>query len=71
MKEKSKVDQSFKSFYNMIQAPFHAKIHVLKTNNAKDYFNSILGEFLLKERIVHQSSCIDTPQQHGIVKRKN
>ena len=43
MKEKSKVDQIFKSFYNMIQAPFHAKIHVLKTNNAKDYFNSILG----------------------------
>ena len=71
MKEKSKVGQIFKNFYNMIQTQFHAKIQVLKTNNARDYFNSIQGEFLLKEGMVHQSSCIDILQQNGIVERKN
>ena len=70
MKDKSKVGLSFKKFYNMIQTQFHAKIQVLKTNNARDYFNSIIGEFLLREGIVHQSSYIDTPQQNGISKRK-
>ncbi|KAL5566604.1 hypothetical protein UlMin_029768 [Ulmus minor] len=44
---------------------------MLKIDNAREYFNSILGNFLLKEGIIHQSSCIDTPQQNGIVKRKN
>ena len=70
MKDKSKVGLSFKKIYNMIQTQFHAKIQVLKTNNARDYFNSILGEFLLREGIVHQSSYIDTPQQYEISKRK-
>ena len=70
MKDKSKVGLSFKKIYNMIQTQFHAKIQVLKTNNARDYFNSIIGEFLLREGIVHQSSYIDTPQQNGISKRK-
>ena len=55
----------------MIQTQFHAKIQVLKTDNARDYINFILGEFLLKEGIVHQSSCINTPQQNRIAERKN
>ena len=48
MKEKLEVGQIFKQIYNMIQTQFHAKIQVLKTNNARDYFNSILREILLK-----------------------
>ena len=71
MREKLEVGQIFKKFYNMIQIQFKAKIQVLKTNSARDCFNSIIGEFLLKEGIVHQSSYIDTPQQNGIVERKN
>lgn len=47
------------------------KIQVLKTDNARNYFNSILGEFLLRKDMVHQNSCIDNPQQIGIAKRKN
>ena len=61
MKEKSEVNQIFKNFNNMIQIEFHAKIQVLKTNNTREYFNSIMGDFLLSEGIVHQSSCIETP----------
>ena len=66
MKEKLEVGQIFKNFYNMIQTKFHAKMQVLKTDNASDYFNFIRGEVLLKEGIVHQSSCIDIPQQNEI-----
>ena len=70
IKEKSKVGQIFENFYNMIQIQFYAKILALKTKNARYYLNSIIGEFLLKEGIVHQSFCINT-QQNGIAKRKN
>ncbi|KAL6319870.1 hypothetical protein AAG906_036940 [Vitis piasezkii] len=55
----------------MIQTQFQSKIQILKSDNARDYFNSILGEFLAQEGIVHLSSCVDTPQQNGIAERKN
>ena len=71
MKEKSETGQIFKIFKNMIQTQFQSKIQILKSDNARDYFNSILGEFLAKEGIVHLSSCVDTPQQNGIAERKN
>ena len=71
MKEKSETGQIFKNFKNMIQTQFQSKIQILKSDNARDYFNSILGEFLAKEGIVHLSSCVDTPQQNGIAERKN
>ena len=71
MKEKSKTGQIFKNFKNMIQTQFQSKIQILKSDNAMDYFNSILGEYLGKEGIVHLSSCVDTPQQNGIAERKN
>ena len=55
----------------MIQTQFQAKIQVLRTNNAKEYFKLILGDYLLSQGIVHQSSYVDIPQQNGVAKRKN
>lgn len=54
----------------MIQAQFQTKIQILRTNNGTEYFNSILRGFLLQHGIVHQSSCLDTPQQNGIATNK-
>ncbi|RVW95281.1 Retrovirus-related Pol polyprotein from transposon RE1 [Vitis vinifera] len=44
---------------------------VLRTDNAREYYHNILGSYLLENGIVHQSSCIDTPQQNGVAERKN
>ncbi|RVW60619.1 Copia protein [Vitis vinifera] len=41
------------------------------TDNAREYYHNILGSYLLENGIVHQSSCIDTPQQNGVAERKN
>ena len=43
----------------------------MHTDNGTEYFNTILGDFLNKNGIIHQSSCIDTLQQNGIAERKN
>ncbi|RVX00253.1 hypothetical protein CK203_026625 [Vitis vinifera] len=67
MKEKSEANQIFKTFNTMIQTQFQAKIQILKTDNAKEYFNSILNDYLLSHGIVHQSSCVNTPQQNAIL----
>ncbi|CAN1754263.1 Retrovirus-related Pol polyprotein from transposon TNT 1-94, partial [Linum perenne] len=71
MKEKSETKSIFQQFYTMVETQFNTKIQVLKTDNAKDYFNSILSNFLIQKGVVHISSCVETPQQNGIAERKN
>ena len=71
MKEKSETATNFQFFHTMISTQFKSQIQVLKTDNAKDYFNSILGSYLSKHGIVHISSCVDTPQQNEVGERKN
>ncbi|KAK0593418.1 hypothetical protein LWI29_036352 [Acer saccharum] len=71
MKEKSEAGAIFKNFNSMIQTQFQTKIKVFRTDNAKDYFNSLPGKYLMDQGIVHQSSCVDTTQQNGVTERKN
>ncbi|KAL5851107.1 hypothetical protein ACOSQ3_006225 [Xanthoceras sorbifolium] len=71
MKEKSEAGHIFQTFNKMIQTQFKTTIQVLKTDNAKEYFSSILSNYLLNQGIVHLSSCVDTPQQNGVAERKN
>ena len=67
MKEKSETSQIFKNFHAMVRTQFQMSIQVLKTDNARDFFNSTL----LSNGIVHQSTCLDTPQQNGVAECKN
>ena len=55
----------------MIQTQFQTQIQVLRSDNARDYFNSTLGNYLSAHGIIHSSSCVHTPQQNGIAERKN
>eukprot|EP00261_Vitis_vinifera_P038781 XP_019080024.1 PREDICTED: uncharacterized protein LOC109123752 [Vitis vinifera] len=42
-----------------------------RSDNAKDYFNQILTPYFQREGIIHESSCVNTPQQNGVAERKN
>ena len=55
----------------MVCTQFNTKIKVLRSDNGTEYFNSNMSQFLAKHGLVHQSSCVDTPQQNGISERKN
>ncbi|RVW92470.1 Retrovirus-related Pol polyprotein from transposon TNT 1-94 [Vitis vinifera] len=41
------------------------------SDNAKDYFNQVLTPYFQREEIIHESSCVNTPQQNGVAERKN
>ena len=41
------------------------------TDNAKEYLFRPFSSFLSSHRILHQSSCANTPQQNGVTKCKN
>lgn len=70
LKEKSEVGENFQYFKNMIQTQFQEKLQVLRIDNGR-FFHSNLGSYLSEHGIIHQSSCVDTPQQNGMAERKS
>ena len=44
---------------------------MLRSDNVKEYFSAPFISFMSQHGILHQSSCAHTPQQNGVVERKN
>lgn len=43
--EKSEVESVFQNFYTMVLTQFQEKIKIIRSDNGKEYFNKILGNF--------------------------
>ena len=71
LKNQYDVSKIFPIFCTMVQNQFGTKIKKTRLDIACDYFNQILSQWFQKEGIIHESSCITTPQQNGVAKRKN
>lgn len=63
---KSKLEVSF-LVPQYFKTKFHASIKQLRTDNGSEFF---LYFFFTSHNIVHQTSCIYTPQQNGVLERK-
>ena len=70
LKDKSETEQDYKNFHSLIKTQYNEDVNVFRTDNGTEYVNSVLDEFLIKHGIIHQSSCVNTPQQNGISERK-
>ncbi|KAJ9698075.1 hypothetical protein PVL29_007267 [Vitis rotundifolia] len=71
MKNRAELFSIFYKFYAEIQTQFNISIHVLRSDNAREYFSAPFTSFMSQHGILHQSSCAHTPQQNGVVERKN
>ena len=71
LKQKLDVSIVFPNYHNMVKNQFRVSIKWGRSDNAKDYFNQTLSSYFQKEGIIHESSCVDSPQQNGVAKRKN
>jgi len=71
LKQKSDVSRILPTFFNLIKTQYDVPIKRFRSDNAKDYFNQTLSVFFQKEGIIHESSCVNTPQQNGIAERRN
>ena len=70
LKDKAAIQTVLPNFCKMITTQFGTPIKKFRTDNARDYFNSYMNHFFLQEGIIHESSCVDTPQQNGVAERK-
>ena len=71
MKDKSEAYVLFKRFHQMINNAFQASIHVLRSDNDREYFSNDFSHYLATHGIIHQNSCLYNSQQNRVAKRKN
>ena len=69
--DKSPVQKIFKNFTRKAQNQFEVKIKKVRSDNGTKFKNANVDTFLDEEGISHEFSATHTPQQNGVVVRKN
>ena len=68
MKTKSEVQNILTVFYNLVETQFETKIKCVRSDNGLEFK---MTNFFNSKGIMHQVSCVETPQQNSIVERKH
>ena len=71
MKHKSDVVTIFPRFYQMIQTQFMLPLKFFRFDNDEEFVNSALSQFFHTQGVLNETTCLQTPQQNGVAKRKN
>ena len=67
----AKVASCFKKFAKRAQNEFEVKLKKIRSDNGKEFDNTNIEAYCDEVGIKHEVSAIYTPQQNGIVERKN
>lgn len=67
MQSKEQLCAVLESFLAMVRNHFNAHVKVFRSNNGSKFVNSIIHALLSSLGILHQKSCVYTPQQNGMV----
>jgi transposase InsO family protein len=71
LQEKSQTQETLKRFLRRAQNVFGLRIKKIRSDNGTKFKNSQIEGFLEEEGIKHEFSSPYTPQQNGVVERKN
>jgi hypothetical protein len=71
LQEKSQTQETLKRFLRRAQNEFGLRIKKIRSDNGTEFKNSQIEGFLEEEGIKHEFSSPYTPQQNGVVERKN
>ncbi|KAF7112856.1 hypothetical protein RHSIM_RhsimUnG0185000 [Rhododendron simsii] len=86
MRFKSDTSYHLKSFFSMVKTQFQGKItHVFsgdgdlflpqiqqdRFDNGSEFLSNKMQHFFSENGVIHQRSCVSTPQQNGVVERKH
>jgi hypothetical protein len=68
LKSKDETRKSLIHFVAYIENQFHTTLKCLRSDNGTEFS---MGDFFLSKGIIHQKTCVETPQQNGVVERKH
>jgi transposase InsO family protein len=71
LQEKSQTQETLKGFLRRVQNEFGLRIKKIRSDNGTEFKNSQIEGFLEDEGIKHEFCSPYTPQQNGVVERKN
>ena len=67
--EKKEAPQAFKTFCAYVDRQFNKKIKMVRSDNGSEFIT--LKGYFASQGILHQTSCVETPQQNARVERKH
>nr|GEX11825.1 copia protein [Tanacetum cinerariifolium] len=71
LKSKDEAPEVIKTFLKRISILFQSPVIIIRTDNGTKFKNQVLKEYFDSVGISHQVSSIRTPQQNGVVERRN
>ncbi|GJY56895.1 retrovirus-related pol polyprotein from transposon TNT 1-94 [Tanacetum coccineum] len=58
-------------FLTLVQRGLHAQVRTVRTDKGTEFLNKTLHAYFAKEGIRHETSTARTPEQNGVVERRN
>nr|GEW41425.1 hypothetical protein [Tanacetum cinerariifolium] len=71
LRSKDETPEVLKEFLTMIQRNLQAPVITVRTDRGTKFLNKTLNAFFKEEEIEHQTSAARTPEQNGVVERRN
>ena len=71
MKEKGETAKLLIGFCAMVRNQFGHNVKTIRSDNGLEFTSKTLLSYYFENGIIHQTSCVDTPQQNGRVERKH
>ncbi|GKF55754.1 putative ribonuclease H-like domain-containing protein, partial [Tanacetum coccineum] len=71
LRSKDETPEVLKDFLTMIQRNLKAQVIIVRTDRGTEFLNKTLHAYFKEEGIEHQTSTPRTPEQNGVVERRN
>ncbi|GJS82054.1 retrovirus-related pol polyprotein from transposon TNT 1-94 [Tanacetum coccineum] len=71
LRSKDEAPEVIKTFLKRITVLLQALVIIVRTDNGTEFKNQVLQEYFNCVGISHQTSSVRTPQQNGVVERRN
>ncbi|GKC84196.1 cysteine-rich receptor-like protein kinase 8, partial [Tanacetum coccineum] len=71
LKHKSESFDALKAFIKFVSTQFEKQVKIVRSDNALEFVKGQCDPYLSSHCIVHQTSCVDRPQQNERVERKH
>nr|GEW77647.1 hypothetical protein [Tanacetum cinerariifolium] len=71
LRSKDETPEILIDFLRLVQRGLHAQVRIVRTGKGTEFLNKTLHAYFDSEGILHQTSVARTPEQNGVVKRRN